>query len=107
MLTYFRNIPSQYPATRPIRTTEPTFVQEPVTIIEARKQVGVGDVDYHDEDLKLLISTARDQVEHDTGVVCYAGAFTWKFTYFPCEDFIPIYGVRPITAIGSITYVDT
>jgi uncharacterized phiE125 gp8 family phage protein len=108
MLTYFRASPGTYPATRPIRVTEPTFVQEPVNIVEARKQVGLGeDVDYHDEDLKLLVSSARDQVEHDTGVICFTGSFTWKPTDFPCVDYLPIYGARPVTAIGSITYVDT
>jgi uncharacterized phiE125 gp8 family phage protein len=108
MLAYFRASPGTYPATRPIRVTEPTFLQEPVSIVEARKQVGLGeDVDYHDEDLKLDIAAARDQVEHDTGVICYTGAFTWKLTEFPCVDYIPIHGVRPVTAIGSIAYVDT
>jgi uncharacterized phiE125 gp8 family phage protein len=98
-----------YPATKPIRVTEPTFTQEPIGLTEARKQVGIADdVSYHDADLTGMISAARAQVEHDSGgLVCFTGSFTWKFSDFPCEDFIPIYGVRPITAISSITYVDT
>jgi uncharacterized phiE125 gp8 family phage protein len=54
-----------------------------------------------------MITTAREQVEHDTGVICYTGSFTWKLTEWPAGDSIPIYGVRPVTAVGSITYVDT
>ena len=97
-----------YPVTRPIRVTEPTFVQEPIGLSEARRQVGLGDgVTYHDGDLTSDISIARDQVEHDTGVICYTGSFTWKLTDFPDKDFIEIFGVRPVTSITSITYVAT
>ena len=97
-----------YPATRPIRVTEPTFIQEPLTYEEARRQVGLGDgVAYHDADLKDLIISAREQVEHDTGIICYTGSFTWSLTEFPCGDSLPIYGIRPVTALTSITYVAT
>ncbi len=97
-----------YPATRPIRVIEPTFVQDPVSLDEARKQVGLAeDVGYHDEELKQLVSAARDQVEHDTGVICATGSFTWNITEFPCENSLPIYGVRPVTAVASIEYIDT
>jgi uncharacterized phiE125 gp8 family phage protein len=57
--------------------------------------------------LKLLVSAARDQVEHDTGVICYTGSFTWNVTEFPCGDSLPIYGVRPVTALTSIVYIAT
>lgn len=97
-----------YPATRPIRVTEPTFEQEPLGFLAARRQVGLGEsVDYHDQDLKDLIVAAREQVEHDTGIICYTGSFTWKLSEFPVGDTIPIYGVRPVTAVTPITYVAT
>ena len=103
---YSRTTP--LPVQQAIRTTEPTTLQEPVTLAEAKKQCEVPpDVSYHDEHIQLLITAARQQVEHDTGLVCYTGAFTWKFTDFPCSDYFELPGVRPVTAITSITYVDT
>lgn len=92
------------PITKPVRSADPTF--EPLTIAEARKQVGLGDVDYHDEHLNRLIKTAREQVEHDTGLVLATGTFTWKFTDWPCGDYFEI-PLRPVTAIGSIAYIDS
>lgn len=97
-----------YPTTRPIRVTEPTLAQEPITEAEARMQVGIGEgIGYHDEDLRIDIAAAREQVEHDTGIVCYTGSFTWNITEFPASGIIPIYGVRPVTAVTPITYIAT
>ncbi len=101
--------PQSYPATRPIRVTEPTFEQEPITLEQARRQCNLGiENTYHDDDLKDWIVAARKTVEHDSGIVGYTGSFTWNISEFPCYgDSIAIYGVRPVTAISSITYVDT
>lgn len=98
-----------YPATRPIRVTEPTFEQEPITLAEARDQVGLSsESDAHDAWLRTHVSVARDEVEHDTGVVCYTGAFNWNITDFPWDgDSIQIYGARPVTALTSIVYIAT
>src|SRR5574338_93159 len=94
------------PTTVPIRSSEPTLAQEPVTLDEARYQCGIsGDSDYHDQFLNRLITAAREQVENDTGLVCYTGTFTWKLTAFPCNSWLQIPGVRPVTAITSITYI--
>jgi len=91
-----------------IRTTEPTFEQEPLSLAEAKMQCGVAiDVDYHDPLLRQIISAARQQVENDTGIVCYTGSHTWKFTDWPCDSYLEIPGKRPVTSITSITYVDT
>lgn len=96
------------PVTTPIRATQPTFEQEPLTLEEARRQVAVGvENTYHDPDLKDLIVAARQRVEGDTGLVCYTGSFAWKQTAFPCESWLAIPGIRPVTAVTSITYVDT
>lgn len=98
-----------YPVTIQVRTAEPTFQQEPITLAEAKYQCSVApDVSYHDEELQSLIVAARRQVEHDAGVVCYTGTFTWKFTEFPCREWLPLpSGLRPVTAITSIAYVAT
>lgn len=97
-----------YPVSRAIRTTEPTTAQEPVTLAEAKKQCEIpSDVSYHDEHIQRLISAARQQVEHDTGLVCYTGTYTWKLTDFPCGEYFELPDVRPVTSITSITYVDT
>jgi uncharacterized phiE125 gp8 family phage protein len=96
------------PPTAPIRTTEPTLLQEPVTVAEARKQCRLADsIDYHDQDLIRYIVSARQEVEHDAGIVCYTGAFTWTITEFPSRSWLEIPSVRPVTAIGVITYIDT
>lgn len=96
-----------YPVTRPVRTTEPTILQEPISLAEAKKQCGIGDgIDYHDDHLRRLITTAREQVEQDTGLVCYTGSFTWKQTYFASGDWWELPDIRPVTSITSIAYLD-
>lgn len=93
------------PISKPVRTTEPTLAQEPVTVEEARRQCGIADgIDYHDETLKILIPAAREQVENDTGIVCYTGTFTKKFHDWNDLD---LSDLRPITSITSIAYLDT
>lgn len=96
-----------YPVTVPVRTAEPAFEQEPVTLDEAKYQCRVpSEVIYHDEAMRTKIVAARKQVERDAGVVCYTGTFTWKLTQFPCRDWLEFPStLRPVTAIGSITYV--
>lgn len=96
-----------YPATAAVRTTEPTLLQEPITIQEARRQCGLGDNDYHDPELTYLIPAARQQVEHDAELTCYTGSHTWKFTDWPeNKDWFSL-PTRPVTAVASITYVAT
>lgn len=91
------------PITKPVRSADPTF--EPITLAEAKKQVGLADgVQYHDEHLNSLIKTAREQVEHDTGIVLATGTFVWKFTDWPCEEWFEIPSIRPVSSITSIVY---
>lgn len=90
--------------TKPVRSADPTF--EPLTLEEAKKQIGVGDIDVHDAMLNDLIKEAREQVEHDTGLVCGTGTFTYKFTDWPCGDYFEL-PLRPVTSITSIVYVDS
>lgn len=107
-LTDERTCRGQLPTTRPLRTTEPTLSQEPITLEEAKYQCGVSEaVTYHDAWFTTNIPSARQQMEDDTGLVCYTGQFTWKFTYFPPQGWLDIPNVRPVTAITSITYIDT
>lgn len=96
-----------YPVTIPVRTTEPTFQQEPIGLKEAKYQCGIPeDVSYHDEWLQGQITAARQQVEHDAGVICYTGTFTWKLTEFPYGGYFELpSSLRPVTAVGPITYV--
>lgn len=95
------------PTTKPIRTTAPTALQEPVTLAEAKHQCGIADgVSYHDQKLLDSISAARETVESDTGLVCYTGSHTWKFTYFPEDRWFEL-PLRPVSSITSITYVDS
>lgn len=91
------------PLATPVRSAAPTF--EPVTLDEAKKQVEVPlDDTYHDEHLTELISAAREQVEHDTGIVVATGSFTWKFAEWPSADWL-VLPIRPVTA-AAISYVD-
>lgn len=94
------------PVTRPVRTTPPTPQQEPVTLEEAKKQVGIAqEVSYHDQDIGDLVAASRAIVESNTGLVCYTGAYVWKFTKWPDEDWIEIVGCRPVTSVDGITYI--
>lgn len=96
-----------YPITKPIRTTAPTPEQEPVTLAEAKKQCGIAlELNFHDDDVQRIISAAREQIENDTGLVCYTGAYTWNLTEWPYESWFEIRAIRPVTSITSITYVD-
>jgi uncharacterized phiE125 gp8 family phage protein len=95
------------PATRPIRTTEPTAAQEPIDIDTAKRKCGIAlDNGYIDTELAGWIASARHQVEHDAVIACYTGAFVWKITWLPCGDFLEI-NLTPVTAVTSITYTAT
>lgn len=93
--------------TKPVRTTSPTPAQEPVSLTEAKHQCGLAEsLSYFDNDLQGIIRAAREAVEHDTGLVCYTGEHIYKFTDWPCERWFEIPGVRPVTAVTSIVYLD-
>jgi uncharacterized phiE125 gp8 family phage protein len=94
-----------YPVTRPLRSSEPTFDQEPLTEADARRQCGASEGYPPDSDFRDWIVNARRQVEHDAQMVFYTGSFVWRFTYFPYGDTIEIPCVRPVTAV-AITYTD-
>jgi uncharacterized phiE125 gp8 family phage protein len=97
-----------YPVTRPVRSSEPAFENEPIDLATAKRQCGVAiDNNYQDEDFRRWIVTARRMVEHDAQIVFYTGTFTWKFTVFPWEDFFTIPCVRPVTSITSLVYLDS
>lgn len=88
-----------------MRATVPTF--EPVTLVEAKKQVELPlDETRHDDSLKSLIASAREQVEHDTAIVCCSASYTLKLTNWPCHDYIEL-PVRPVTSVVSIVYAAT
>jgi len=98
---------SCYPITKPIRSTEPAFEAEPLTVEDAKRQCGVADGnDYRDADFRRWIVSARRQVEHDAEIVFYTGTFTWKLSRFPVADWLEIPLVRPVSSITSITYPD-
>lgn len=97
-----------YPITRAIRSTEPTTVQEPVTLAQVKRQCKIPpEIGDHDEQLTRILVSARQQVEVDCALVCYTGTFTWKLTDFPCHDFLELPDIRPVTSITSITYTDS
>jgi uncharacterized phiE125 gp8 family phage protein len=94
------------PISKPTRSAVPTF--EPVTLQEAKKQCELADaVDHHDLLIDSLIQLAREQVEHDTGIVACTGSFVYRMTNWPNGEWFSLPDVRPITAVSSITYVDT
>jgi uncharacterized phiE125 gp8 family phage protein len=85
-----------------IRSASPTF--EPVTLAEAKKHLELADDDNaHDAHVLRLIVAAREQVEHDCGVVLATGTFTLTLDDFPgdTEIYLP---VRPVSSITSIVY---
>lgn len=96
------------PITKPIRSAEPAFTNEPLTVDEAKRQCGVSaDNRHYDQDFQRWIITARQQVEHDAEMVFYTGTFTWKITDWPYGDELAIPCVKPVSSISSITCVDS
>ena len=76
---------------------------EPVTLEEARYQVGVpAGVDYHDTNLTRLITAAREKVETDTGRAIITQ--TWEMAI----DLLP-FGINalylPRSPVQSVTYI--
>lgn len=96
-----------HPISKAVRSSEPTFAQEPVGLDQARAQCSLGDNTFHDPLLVNLITAARAQVEQDTGLVAYTGTFTYKMTDWPYGDVFALDDVRPVTSITSIAYLDT
>lgn len=88
-------------------TTVTAAAVEPVTLQEAKKQVGVGEVDYHDDQLTRLITSARQLVEELTDRTFITSTFDFKFDRWPLglqPIFIP---QPPLQTITSIKYFDT
>lgn len=100
MLTY------QEPIQKSVRLVpQPPF--EPVTIREAKKRIELAaDFADHDGDIEEMIRAARDQVEHDTGIICATGTFTKKLSLWPADGWLEL-DVRPVTSITSIVYNDS
>ena len=98
-----------YPIQEPVRSAEPTILQEPVTLAEAKHQCDIAAaIEHHTEWLNSAIVSARQHVERDTGRVCYTGTFTYKLTDWPVgDDWFYLPSLRPITSITSIAYLDT
>jgi uncharacterized phiE125 gp8 family phage protein len=95
------------PVVRPTRSAAPSF--EPISLQEAKRQLGIPDaVDQHDVDVADLITFAREQVERDAMLVVATGTFTTKRTEWGHGDYFDLpSSLRPVTAIGSIVYVNT
>jgi uncharacterized phiE125 gp8 family phage protein len=98
------------PSVKPNRTTAPTFVQEPVTVDEAKQQCRVAESNHADDSFfRRLIVQAREQLERDATIACYTGTFTFKktcWTEFAGREWFEL-NLRPVTAVTSITYVAT
>jgi uncharacterized phiE125 gp8 family phage protein len=96
------------PITRPVRATEPTALQEPIDLAQAKHHCKLPpEVTINDQQLQQLIVSARRIVEADYATVCYTGSFTWQQSCFPSRDFMLLPDVRPVTAITSIVYTAT
>ena len=79
---------------------------EPVTIADAKKQLELpaGDSD-HDGHLSRLITFAREQVEHDTGIVALTTTYIEKRDEWPNGSYYEL-SKRPVQSITSIAYID-
>lgn len=83
--------------------TGPTF--EPVTIAQARKQVELAESERaHDQQLELLIQSAREQFEADTDLIL--GQRTVKVLDEDFDEAMQLQ-LRPIQSITSIKYYDS
>jgi len=82
--------------------TRPT--QEPITLEQAKKQVEIATSDdNHDDHLRDLIQSAREQWEVDTDTACCTQTWRVKAEYFHDGLVLP---KRPVQSITSIQYYD-
>jgi len=85
--------------------TAPT--EEPVTVLEAKKQVELPlSQTNHDEHLLRLIVAARRYAEHETGRQICTAVWDYYMDRFPCA-YEPIYVPLPPLQSVVITYVDS
>jgi uncharacterized phiE125 gp8 family phage protein len=85
--------------------TAPTV--EPVTLAEAKIQCRV-DTDITTDDALLtgLIAAAREACEHELGRALLEQVWERTLDVFPCDGGGIALGMPPVSAIGSITYLD-
>lgn len=96
-----------HPISEPIRTTEPTAVQEPISVDDAKRQCSIPlEVGDRNEQIAAWIVQGRQQVEHDARIVCYTGSHTYKMTDWPASDWFDFRGLRPVSSVTSIAYLD-
>lgn len=88
-----------YPATVTVAATD-----EPVSLVEAKRQVHAEDFADDDAQLGLLISAARDHVEKYCNTRFAAQTVTIKCDCFADMVRLP---EAPVSSVTSITYVDT
>lgn len=86
-----------------VQAAEPT--SEPLSLIDVRKHLELGDNTHHDTHLGQLIEAARNTFEDDTGLVTITRSFVECLDSWPDGDGIPLKR-RPVSAITSIVYVD-
>lgn len=89
--------------TRPTVVTAPSL--EPVTLIQAKKQLEISASDTtHDDQISLLIQAAREQWEHDTDSAVLTQTLRVYADAFGDEFYLPR---RPIQSITTLKYYDT
>lgn len=77
-----------------------------MTLAEAKKNIELPeDYAYHDDQLHQEIQFAREQVEHDTGIIAGQSTFVIKRAAWPADGWIE-FSIRPVTLV-VVTYVDT
>jgi hypothetical protein len=74
---------------------------EPITLVEAKETLWMVEDDSRDDYIESLIAPARAYVERVSTYSFVAGQRS--FTFATPTDYLEIY-LRPITALGSITY---
>jgi uncharacterized phiE125 gp8 family phage protein len=89
---------------RVVVVTAPT--QEPVTLDEVKRHLGLEDTTDHDERLQPLRSAVRQQVEGDTGRALVTQTLDVYFDAAPegCELWLPS---PPLQSVSSVTTYDT
>lgn len=91
------------PTLAPVVSVEPTL--EPVTAAEVKKQLELPPNDStHDTHIDRLITQAREQFEHDTGIVCLTTTVVEKLDEWPV-DYIELHR-RPVQSVTSVAYLD-
>lgn len=90
--------------------TAPT--QEPVSLIDLREHLRIGDADAEDTMLALYLSAVRRHIEEIASIAYLTQTWEWAQDFFPSVTDDNVFGAillpgSPLQSVTSVKYIDT